>query len=369
MSRDPRTSQHADTSDTLFRAVLREAKPYVVGGTDSYHTKLNQNESPFDLPGVVKEELARRFLDLPLNRYPSEQPHDLVGALASYVGVEPASIIATHGSNEFVHSLCLATVEPGRRVALPRPMFSLFRNTVSLFGGTPVDVPSLTDLRYDVPALVEAAAGAEVTIIACPNNPTGKDLSLDEIEQIASAAAGMVVIDEAYVEFASRDSAVSLIARHGNVVVMRTLSKAFGLAAMRIGYVIAAPTVIQEFLKVRLPFMVDPFAEAVAVAALGSVGPMREHVRTILDGKSMLEAAVGAIDGVEVIGSTTNFFLFRTKRDPEVLRRELADAGVVVRSMGGYPELNGFLRVNAGTSDENQRFLDALKAALGARSA
>lgn len=365
MSHDPRTSQDASFPESLFRAALRNASPYVVGGAETFHTKLNQNESPFDLPEDVKHDLARRFVELPLNRYPSEQPGDLVRALASYAGVDPTCVLATHGSNEFVHSLCLATVEAGRSVALPRPMFSLFRNTVALFGGTAIDVPSRANFEYDVAALAAAAGRSHLTIVACPNNPTGKDLTLEEIEHVASATSGMVLVDEAYVEFTDRRSAVTLIDRLPNVVVMRTLSKAFGLAAMRIGYVVGSPAVIREFLKVRLPFMVDPFAETVAVAAVGDVESMRARVQTILTEKAALEAAVAEIDGVEVVRSATNFFLFQTPRDSESLRVELAESGVVVRSMGGYPELRGFLRVNAGTAVENQRFLGALKSALG----
>ncbi len=349
----------------IFRHALAAARPYVVGGVARPSAKLNQNESPFDLPASLKAELAEQFADVALNRYPSEQPAELVAAIADYLDVPTDHVLVSHGSNEFVHTLCLATIERGRRAVLPTPMFALFRDSVALFGGEVVSVPCRRDFSYDVDAIVAAVTeGVSLTVVACPCNPTGKDLGILEIERIVSAATGLVVIDEAYWEFTSRESAVSLVDSYPNLVVMRTLSKAFGLAAMRIGYAVAQPAVVAELMKARLPFMVDPFAQRVGLLVLREREGLLTRIPQILKAKAELSAALEAIDGVTVVPSDTNFLLFRAEGFVGDLQASLERAGVIVRSMRGYRELDGYLRVNAGTAAENQRFVDALKAAF-----
>ena len=355
-----------DDSRSLFRDELRSARPYVVGGTGASRAKLNQNESPFDLPDGLKQRLAERLQSIPFNRYPAEQPGELAVAAAEYAGVHPSSVLVSHGSNEFVHSLCLAFVDPRSQVVLPTPMFALFSNVVNLFGGHVREVPCRSNLTYDVAAVCDAVADARLAILACPNNPTGKDLSFDAIRSILDAANGMTVIDEAYWEFTDRRSAVALLEDYPRLIVMRTLSKAFGIAAMRIGYAVARPDVIDQLMKVRLPFMVDPFAEQVGVAVLAERSTLLDRVNTIKASKRSLQDALGRIEGVDVVSSETNFVLFRTPHDADTIRTGLESRGVAARSMSGYHELKRYLRVNAGTEGENRIFVDALKSALDA---
>jgi histidinol-phosphate aminotransferase len=355
----------ADDIRSLFRAELVSARPYVVGARPDDGAKLGQNENPFDLPDDLKRRLSARFLELPLNRYPREQPRRLAAALADYAQVPASHVLVTHGSNEFVHSLCLAFVEKGREVVLPTPMFSLFGSAVDLFGGTIRRVPARSDFTYDVDALVEAVGERpRLAILACPNNPTGKDLPLRDIERILVAAHGFTVVDEAYLEFTDRKSAGTLLDRYPRLIVMRTLSKAFGLAAVRIGYVVANPGVIEQLLKVRLPFMVDPFAEEIALSVLAARDEILKRTDTIRALKERLVAGLAAIEGVEVVPSDTNFVLFRAGDDADTIQRALLAQGVGVRSMAGYAELRQYLRVSAGSDGENRSFLDALKSAV-----
>ncbi|NNE36316.1 MAG: aminotransferase class I/II-fold pyridoxal phosphate-dependent enzyme, partial [Rhodothermales bacterium] len=254
----------------LFRTRVREGHPYVVGSSPGIRVKLNQNESPDRVPDAIRERLKDIVAGVDLNRYPSEQPTELRDTLASVSQVDPEYVLVTHGSNEFVHTLCIAFVETGRSALIPSPSFSLFANAVRLFGGTVLDVEADSNLDFPVERIcaISAESRPELVIIASPNNPTGRDLGLNELEAIVEASPGMVVIDEAYWEFTNRESAISLLERYDNLIVMRTLSKAYGLAGLRIGYAIARPEIVSELMKIRLPFMVSNIDAALATDVL-----------------------------------------------------------------------------------------------------
>ena len=189
-------------------------------------------------------------------------------------------------------------------------------------------------------------------------------MSIEEIEPIVAASPGIVVIDEAYVEFTREVSALSLLERYPNVISLRTFSKAYGLAGLRLGYMIGHPEVIQELMKARLPFQIDRFAEHIGLALLERPALIDERIATMQTNTAALTLALDAMDGVEVIPSQTNFVLFKTPQPADTILKRLADAGVLIRNMGGYPELRGYLRVNTGTNAENKVFLDTLEAAL-----
>src|SRR5690606_12734228 len=198
------------------------------------------------------------------------------------------------------------------------------------------------------------------------NNPTGLAMRFEEVEAIVAAATGIVVVDEAYVEFNPERSAFELLRRYPNLILLRTFSKAFGLAGLRVGFLIGQPELLAELRKARLPFVVDALAETTAMMLLEHQELLQERVREILRHRDELEEGLRAIPGVQPIPSQANFVIFRTASEPAEVMSRLAGAGVLVRDVGGYPELNGFLRVNAGTSAENRAFLTALKSALSA---
>ncbi len=236
-----------------------------------------------------------------------------------------------------------------------------------LFDGKPVSVPAREDLTFDTEALRDAVQVHDpaLTVLATPNNPTGQAMPLDEIEAVVEAASGFVVVDEAYVEFNSEPSALRLLDTHPNVIILRTFSKAFGLAGLRVGFLLARPEVVGELMKSRLPFMVDAFAEEVALAALRRPELLAERVETLQASCRELTEALRAMKGVEVVPSKANFVLFRPEGgDAGGVMDRLVERGVLVRDMSGYAALQGYLRVNAGTSEENKAFLAALEHAL-----
>ncbi|MEF8864506.1 MAG: histidinol-phosphate transaminase [Salinibacter sp.] len=349
-----------------IRPAVRARSEYIVDMPEGIDVKLNQNESPFDLPEGLKEELLDAHAQVAMNRYPSEQPEDLRHALAEYDGVAPDQILVGNGSNEITYTFGLAFLDAGDPVVLPRPMFSLYEKVMRLQEADLTIVPPRDDFGFDADALARAAAetDAVLTILTTPNNPTGLAMTLDELEQVVTASSGFVVIDEAYVEFNPEGTALDLLDRHPNVLILRTLSKGFGLAGARLGYLLAHPAVVTELMKARLPFMVDRFAEQTALAVLQRPDLIADRVARIETSITRLTEALQALGAVEVVPSAANFVIFTTPVPADTLQEHLANRGVLVRNMGGYPELDGYLRVSAGTEEENNAFLDALEVSL-----
>jgi len=349
-----------------IRPAVRERSEYVVDMPSGIDVKLNQNESPFDLPEDLKGELLDAYRQVEMNRYPTEQPDQLRHALAKHDGVDPDCILVGNGSNEITYTFGLAFLDPGDPVVLPRPMFSLYEKVARLQDADLTIVPPREDFGFDADALADAAADtdAALTILTTPNNPTGLAMTLDEIEQVVTASSGFVVVDEAYVEFNPEGPAVDLLDRHPNVLILRTLSKGFGLAGVRLGYLIAHPRVVRELMKARLPFMVDRFAEQTALAVLRRPGLIEDRVRRLQASIADLTDALQAMAPVDVVPSQANFVIFTTPAPADVLQDRLAERGVLVRNMGGYPALDGYLRVSAGTEAENNAFLAALETSL-----
>jgi len=342
----------------LIRPAVRAEKPYLVPGARPVSVKLNQNESPFDLPPALKRELLEAFFQIDFNRYPAEQPTRLIQVLESHCGVEPGSILVGNGSNELTYTLGMCFVEDGDGVLTPTPMFALYESMVRLHGGTPLQTHCTADFQVDCDDVVATIEREQpkLTILATPNNPTGLAIPKKEIERIVKAADGFVVIDEAYHEFNPEGTALDLLMRHPNVIILRTLSKAFGLAGLRLGYLVARPEVIGEMMKSRLPFMVDRLAEHVGLLLLRHQDLIRDRVDQIKVYTENLRQAMMQRDDIDVLPTDTNFILFRTDRDPAELLQHLADQDVLVRNMGGYPQLQGYLRVTSGPRPRKRPF-------------
>ena len=346
----------------LIRPEVRNEKPYIVAGAVEVEHKLNQNECPFDIPPDLKKDILESFAKIPFNRYPPAQPHRLVKKLSESLGHPAEGILVGNGSNELTHTLGLCLMSSGSDVVMPRPMFALYESVARLYGATVHGIAPLSDLSFDGDAILKESKrpGVSVTVVTSPNNPTGLSMSFDVIERLCEESAGFVVVDEAYHEFNLEKSAFELLRSYPNLIIIRTLSKAFGLAGVRLGYMMGAPAVMQEFLKARLPFMVDVFAEHVALELLKRPEIVEERVRRMKTGIHEITQALDVMPDVEVVPSQANFVLFRMSVPADVLASQFAKQGVLVRNMSGYPELTGYLRVTTGTEDENKAFFRAL---------
>ena len=346
------------------RSAVRSQQPYIVGGDmDSVAIKLNQNESPLDLPADIREQILKAWSCIPANRYPAEQPQALCSAIARHTDWTSDGIIAGNGSNELTYLVGMACVEPGVKVVLPRPMFSFYKKVVKLFGGDVISVGPKPDLRFDAVQLLAEIRRYEpsLTVLVTPNNPTGMAMPLAEVREIAGQTAGLLLVDEAYVEFSSEPSAQELLADFPNVILLRTFSKALGLAGIRLGYLMGHPDLIAELIKARIPFMVDRFSTHAALVLLEQAGLLQERVEMMRSETRRLYTALKSMQGFEVLPTQANFVTFKPPVDDQWLMRKLLDKGILVRNMGGYTELRGYLRVNAGTPMENRAFLQALQ--------
>lgn len=352
------------------REVLVRARPEIEALT-AYRlrraaaVKLNQNESPLDWPAELKADVMARVAAKPWNRYPPVDSEVLRQALAAAIGVTDTMIAVTNGSNEAILAL-VETFASGRRVVLPTPGYSMAR-PLSVVGGATVDAILLRpDFSLDLPAMVRAIDRPDqpLVFIASPNNPTGNAFARVALEAILDAAQGVVVVDEAYVNFA-KESLVSGLDRYPNLAILRTASKAFALAGARVGWIVANEPIIGAVRKALPPYNLNVFAQEAALVALARPDLVDAAVTRIIRERTRLNDALGELDGVQPYSSQTNFVLFRTELEAPVVFERLLEGGVLVRDVSSSPLLERCLRVTVGTSAENDQFLDALQASLG----
>ena len=357
----------------LVRPEIRAERAYRVPTTLAADAKVDQNESPYDLPDEIKRAALDAFAATPWNRYPDDRPHRLVAALEEREGLPAGSVIVGRGSNELSHTLGLCFLDTDTPVVLPSPMFSLYASVARMHGAAIVDVPAERDLSHDPDAILSAArrSGAPLAIVTTPNNPTGQTIAHDDLGRLAEGVPGVLVIDEAYHEFLDGPTASDLVKTHENVLVMRTFSKAFGMAGVRLGVMMGRPEMIAEIEKSRLPFLVGRLGEEVGLAILDRSNLVAERVAELKAERAAMETWLAGLDGVEVLPGQANFFLVRTPLAPADLLRQLAERGVLIRDVTGYPALAGtdgqpgWSRISVGSPDENRAVRAALAAVLG----
>ena len=352
-----------------IRSELRELKPY--GAPQIANViHLNTNENPFELPKAVAEALRARIevIASSLNRYPDRDAVELRTDLASYINLAAGTdfdlnnVWAANGSNEILQTLLLACGGVDSLVLGFTPSYSV-HPLIAKITGTPWKSGSRNaDFTLDAPAAVLeiSAIAPALVFITTPNNPTGNALAINEIRELAIAAlnvGALLVVDEAYQEFSNELSAVTLISEFPNIVVTRTMSKAFAFAGARVGYLIARPEVIDGMLIARLPYHLSSLTQAAAQVALKHQSELQAEVQILIAERNRIAAAIIAL-GLSVIPSSANFLLFTGfRKSAELLWQEFLDGGVLIRDVG----LPGYLRVTVGTAAENDHFLALLQ--------
>jgi len=327
--------------------------------------RLNTNESPFAPPEAFRLALAELTRDIDWNRYPDRGAARLREAIASLHGVDAANVFAANGSNEVLQTLLLTFAGPGRRVVSFEPTYQLHGHIARLTGATVVEVERADDFALDVEAAVSAVTTHQphVTFLCSPNNPTGLVETPDTVRRLSGVVPGLLVVDEAYGQFADW-SADELVNEDGNVVVVRTFSKTWSMAAARLGYLIGPRWLVSELDKVVLPYHLDAFKQAAGVLAVGFRAEMEERVAAVVSERERVSSRLRGLP-VRAYPSGANFVLFRpTDRSGHDTWRGLLDLGVLVRDCSGWPRLADCLRVTIGTNDENDAFLRALEEVL-----
>ena len=341
------------------RPGLRDAAPYGAPQLD-VPVRLNTNECPYELPAGYADDLAEAVRGVTLNRYPDRDAVALREAIASHVGgVAAEQVWAANGSNEIIQQLLQAYGGPGRRAVLFHPTYVLYEQLLwtSHTAVEKVEVPA-PFLVGDEQIQRSVASGAEIVIVCSPNNPTGNTQRPEVVQRLATETDALVVVDEAYIEFGG-ESAAGLVGEQPNVIVVRTFSKAFALAGARIGYCLAAPEVIDDLLRVRLPYHLSALTQAAGLVALRYTKESMTILGALREQRDRIVEHLGRLDGVTVYPSDANFVLFHVPGDPREIWQSLLDRGVLVRDMSG--SVPGCLRVSSGTPEEVDRFLEALE--------
>lgn len=352
-----------------IRHDLRELSPYGAPQLDS-PIRLNTNENPYSLSPEVSNEIMNRINKVltNLNRYPDRDALNLRADLANYINSQSGTdfsdrnIWAANGSNEILQSIFLAFGEKALGFLPSYSMHPLIAKTVRCewISG---DRESDFSINLDKVKAEISKEKPNLVFITTPNNPTGTTVSLIEIQEIVNQCGkngALLVIDEAYAEFASEESAVTLISKNPHLLVVRTMSKAFAFAGVRVGYLVANPEVVAALLLVRLPYHLSSLTQAAASAAISKSDLLLSDVAKLKIARNNLKNSLKAL-GLKVLESEANFLAFSGfKKSEKLIWEDLVSKGVLIRDVG----IPGFLRVTIGTDAENTKFLLALQEVL-----
>lgn len=374
--------------DLPIRDDLRGSVPYGAPQLD-VPVQLNVNENSHPVPPQVVEAIESSLGAVlrDLNRYPDREFTALRAALAGYLDgvlerqsvrgsapaearqhIAPEQIWAANGSNEVLAHILQAFGSPGRTALGFTPSYSMHPLITASTGAAWVEAPRDAGFDIDIDTAVAAVREhrPDVVFLCTPNNPTGNGLGLEVVEAVLAATDGIVIVDEAYAEFARPGfrTALGLLPDHPRLVVSRTMSKAFAFAGVRLGYAVAHPALVDALRLVRLPYHLSALTQAAACAALAHAPALLANVDRRVAERDRMSEALRAL-GFSVVPSDSNFLLFGGIAEPHALWQDLLDRGVLIRDIG----IPGHLRVNAGTVEETDAFVAAVRGCLADRPA
>lgn len=348
---------------------MRAQHPYTLSAPPT-ERKLNQNESPFDFPAELKRQVLEHAAEIEWQRYPEFAPPELLAGLAEHYGWVPNGVLVGNGSNELIQATLAVTLGAGDRVVAPSPTFSLYRLLTAVLGGAYVPVPLGEGFTYDVDRLIEAAVReqARVIVVNSPNNPTGSALPDGAVERILNETEALVLCDEAYQDFGG-PTAIPLLRRSSRLVVLRTFSKAMGLAGMRFGLALAHPDVACEIAKGKLPYNVNVMTLTAARVALDHAPMLIARTREVVATRERFVARLAPMPGITAFPTAANFVLLRSRLMPakELFRRLRDEHGILIRDVSEGPGLAECLRISIGTDEDMDAVIAALAQILGRR--
>ncbi|TWH57618.1 histidinol phosphate aminotransferase [Desulfitobacterium sp. LBE] len=329
--------------------------------------RLDANENPLPWPPGMIEQLLGSAIAF--NRYPDGGAQELKEALSRYTGVPAEGILTGNGSDELIQLLMTTFGGEKGAVVIHPPTFSMYEAAARVTGTGVLEVPLLLtetgrDFRLDVEGILKAAARPQVhMIVLCnPNNPTGTLFPREEILRIVAESGKIVIVDEAYGEF-SGESVVDQIPYCPNLLVMKTFSKLFAMAALRLGYLLGQPSIIEALNRARQPFNVNSFSQKAGAIALNYGEEYAEQGRVLITELEKIVEALTAFSSVKVFATRANFVLFQPE-DPDRVYQELIGKGFLIRNMGNQPLVGKALRLSAGLPEDNERLIKALEEIL-----
>jgi histidinol-phosphate aminotransferase len=351
---------------SLIKASVRSQRGYTLAAPVA-HRKLNQNESPYDLPSEIKREVLDAVASQSWQRYPEFVPHDLLAQLAEHYGWLADGILVGNGSNELIQSTLAVTLGANDALVAPSPTFSLYRLLAGVLGARYVPVPLGPEFVFDVNALIRTAkeVGARVIVLNSPNNPTGSVLPDGAVERILDETGAFVVCDEAYQDFGG-PTALALLSRSSRLVVLRTFSKALGLAGLRFGVALTHPDIAREIAKGKLPYNVNLVTLTAARSALRHAPVLASRARQIVETRGRFIARLRQLTGLRAYPTAANFVLIRCEALPakELYQRLLDEHGILIRDVSDSGELAECVRISIGTDEDMDAVIHALEGIL-----
>lgn len=373
------------------RDTLARIEDYEVETVPDADIIVNANETNWDMPPELRLELNTRLSEFLFNRYPPMHGEDLCAAIGKNLGFDPAQVAIGNGSSELLEKACYAFGGKGRKIAVPSPSFSMYQTYALLADSEPVLFPLTADGYVDPDGVIAFAREQKpaLLVICNPNNPTGNYNKREGMEKIIRGVDCPVIMDEAYMEFSVEEgdpranSTLDLVNEVDNLLVLKTFSKAYGLANLRIGYGIGSPAVMKILKKVLLPYTVNGFSILTAELLYSKPEALKERVDMVVSGRRYLREHLEAM-GFRVLPSATNFLLAlpagkvldkladgagardlpsaeKAKAAGSYLFHELLKKRVLVRDFSQHPRLPGGLRISVGTAEENPRIIGAIK--------
>ena len=342
----------------LVRDKVKGLKAYQVENLDE-GTKLHANENPYPPSPELLKKIFQRLDELELNRYPDSDCRNLKKAIANRTGVSTEQIIIGNGSDELIQYLMQVLCDEGETIAFPDPTFAMYGITAQCLGLKPVSFPLNNNWDFEASSALKILAEhkARIVFISYPNNPTGNCFSAQEIQQVIEQFEGIVVLDEAYHDFAGK-TFLKQMEKHNNLVVLRSLSK-IGLAGLRVGYGIFPVLLAEQINKVRLPYNSNSVSQWVASELLNDFTPVQNQIHSILEERDRLMDELSKLSGITAYPSNSNFILFQASKDG--VFDNLKANGILLRNLSSHPRLKNCLRITVGTKQENDQFLKQLQ--------
>ena len=338
-----------------------EKMPIYDGVEKNYRIKVNANESTQNLPPLVEERIFNRISHIAFNRYPNEEYHDLIEQIAKNFSVEKNQILLGNGSSEIIEKIFHTFGGENKKIIYPVPSFSMYKIYARAAEAEGVEFNLDEKFNLNVEKFIEKIReeNANLAVICNPNNPTGNILQIEDIEKIAKNIDCALLIDEAYIEFFGK-SAVNLVKKYKNLIIARTFSKAYGLAGVRVGYMISNAEITKNISKIFMPYHMNSLSLAVADVVFQMRDEFIPRIQmTIAERKRMFER-LSAIKNLEVFPSHTNFILIRHEKADD-LNKFLENLDIGVRFFTGNRFLKNCLRISVGTRAENDEIFDAIK--------
>ncbi|MGQ9543047.1 MAG: histidinol-phosphate transaminase [Candidatus Bathyarchaeia archaeon] len=335
------------------------------GIPESEIVNLGSNENPYRLPEWMVKSLIGELQRI--NRYPNPSYRDLKEAISKYVDLPPDHITVGNGSSDLIDMVCKATLNPLDRIIVPIPTYTLYMLTSMLWDAKIIYLETEgSDFNVTAANLKPHLKDARLTFLGSPNNPTGRSVARKELEEMLEAGGPLFIVDEAYAEFTGK-TVIDLIDDSERLIILRSMSKFFCLAGIRIGYAISNPRLIEGLEKVRLPFTVNRLAQAAAIKALENLDYFMNVAREITAQREELARELSLM-GMEPIPSDSNFLMVKLPvgQEADKFTQRLASKGVIIRSLKNLPGVNvgEYVRVTVGTRMENRKFIEACREIL-----